>query len=172
MFVMSGLVPELALVSSAAASWPAWWRVLSEFAYFLAVASVIGGTATYLAVVRPVLRAKEMAIEDADVVVMRRRSATLLAWSGLALVVAAYFQLASGVARADAATSFGAALAPARMWHFLAQPAKAGSWVSSGVLILVQNVLFVVVAVLLVALFVRGVRTVSTGLPRSPHHGR
>lgn len=38
------------------------------------------------------------------------------------------------------------------------QPAKAGSWVSSGALILVQNVLFVVVAVLLVALFVRGVR--------------
>lgn len=148
----------MALVSSAAASWPAWWRVLSEFAYFVAVASVIGGTLTYLAVVRPVLRAKEMAIEDADVVVMRRRSATLLACSGLALVVAAYFQLASGVARADAATSFGAALAPARMWHFLAQPAKAGSWVSSGALILVQNVLFVVVAVLLVALFVRGVR--------------
>jgi copper transport protein len=163
MSIVSGLVPELVLVSSAAAWWPAWWpawwRVLSEFAYFLAVASVIGGTLTYLAVVRPVLRATEMGIEAAsDVVVMRRRSATLLAWSGLALVVAAYVQLAGRVARADPATSFGQALAPARMWHFLAQPAKAGSWVSSGGLILVQNYLFVVVAVLLVALFAPGVR--------------
>ncbi|MGH3772267.1 MAG: CopD family protein [Pseudonocardiaceae bacterium] len=122
------------------------------------MASVIGGTLTYLAVVRPVLRAKETGIEDADVVVMRRRSATLLASSGLVLVVAAYLQLASQVARADKSTSFGAALAPARMWHYLAQPAKAGSWVSSGTLILVQNLLFVVVAALLVALFVSGVR--------------
>jgi copper transport protein len=44
------------------------------------------------------------------------------------------------------------------MGHFLAQPARAGSWVSSGVLMLVQNVLFIVVAVLLVSLFVPGVR--------------
>jgi copper transport protein len=151
-------VLAMALVSAAAASWPAWWRVLSGFAYFLAVAAVIGGTLTYLAVVRPVLRTKEMGIEDADVVVMRRRSATLLASSGLALVVAAYAQLASRVARADTGTSFGEALAPARMWRFLTQPAKAGSWVSSGTLILAQNVLFVVVAVLLVFLFVPGVR--------------
>ncbi|MGH3684134.1 MAG: CopD family protein [Pseudonocardiaceae bacterium] len=118
------------------------------------MASVIGGALTYLAVVRPVLRATEMGLEDADVVVMRRRSATLLAWSGLTLMVAAYIQLAGRVARADTATLFGEALAPARMWHFLMQPAKAGSWVSSGALILVQNVLFVVVAVLLVSLFV------------------
>ncbi|MGH3766028.1 MAG: CopD family protein [Pseudonocardiaceae bacterium] len=142
----------------AAASWPAWWRVLSELAYFVALASVIGGTVTYLGVVRPVLGASEPGIEEADVVVMRRRSATLLAWSGVALVVAAYLQLAGRVARADAGTSFGAALAPARMWHFLVLPAKAGAWVSSGTLILVQNVLFVVVAALLVALFVPGVR--------------
>jgi putative copper export protein len=44
------------------------------------------------------------------------------------------------------------------MWQFLAQPAKAGSWVSSGELILVQNVLFVVVAMLLVLLFSSGIR--------------
>jgi putative copper export protein len=132
--------------------------VVTELAYFLALASVIGGTLTYLVVVRPVVRGTEMGIDDADVVVMRRWSATLLGWSGLALVVAAYFQLASGVARADAATSFSEALAPARMWHFLAQPAKPGSWVSSGALTLVQNVLFIVVAVLLASLFVPGVR--------------
>jgi copper transport protein len=158
MSIMGGVVPELSLISPVAASSPAWWRVLSEFAYFLALASVIGGTLTYLAVVRPVLRAKEMRTDDTDVVVMRHRSATLLARSGLALVMAAYLQLAGRVARADTATSFGEALFPARMWHFLAQPAKPGSWVSSGGLTLVQNYLFVVVAVLLVALYVPGVR--------------
>jgi copper transport protein len=83
---------------------------------------------------------------------MRRRSATLLASSGLALVVAAYLQLAGRVARADTGTSFGEALAPTRMWQFLMQPTKPGSWVSSGTLILVQNVLLVLVTVLLVAL--------------------
>ncbi len=159
MSVMTGLALELTLVPSpAAASWPAWWRVLSGFAYFLALASVIGGTLTYLAVVRPVLRAKERGIEAADVVIMRRRSATVLARAGLALVAAAYLQLASQVARADTGTSFSEALAPARMWQFLAQPAEAGSWVSPGTLALVQNVLFVMAAVLLVSLFVPGVR--------------
>lgn len=158
MSVMSVLVPKLAVVSSAVASWPAWWRVLSEFAYFVTLASVMGGTLTYLTVVSPVLRVKESGIEDADVAVMRRRSATLLASSGLALVVAAYVQLAGRVARTDTDTSFGEALTPARMWNFLAQPAEAGSWVSSGALILAQNVLFAVVAALLVALFFPSVR--------------
>jgi copper transport protein len=158
MSVMGVLVTGLALAPRAAVSWPAWWRVLSEWAYFVALASVIGGTLTYLAVVRPVLRAKEAGIEDTDVAVMHHRSATLLAFSGLALVVAAYLQLAARVARADTGTSFDSALAPARMWQFLVQPAKAGAWVSSGTLILMQNLLFVVVAVLLVALFGPGAR--------------
>ncbi|MGH3827195.1 MAG: copper resistance D family protein [Pseudonocardiaceae bacterium] len=155
---MSDLGPELVLVSSAATSWPAWWRILSEFAYFVTLASVMGGTLTYLTVVRPVLRAKESGIEDADVTVIRRRSATLLASFGLALMVAAYAQLADRVARTDTGTSFGEALVPARMWHFLARPAEVGSWVSSGTLILAQNVLFTVVAALLVGLFVPSVR--------------
>lgn len=155
---MGGFVPEVALAPSVAASWPTWWRVLSELAYFVALASVIGGTLTYLAVVRPALRATQLGIEDADVIVMRRRSATLIAWSGLALVVAAYLQLAGQVARADTRASFGEALVPTRMWQFLMQPPKAGAWVSSGALFVVQNILFVVVAGLLVALFVPRVR--------------
>jgi copper transport protein len=85
-------------------------------------------------------------------------SATLLASSGLALVVAAYLQLADQVDRADTGTSYGEALAPTRMWQFLTQPAEPGSWVSSGTLILGQDVLLVVVAGLLAALFVSGVR--------------
>lgn len=151
---MGDFIADLAPASQAVASWPAWWRVLSGFAYFATLASVIGGTLTYLVVVRPVLRATGTGIEDPDVVVMRRRSAMLLAWSGLALVVAAYFQLAAQVASADTSTSFGQALAPARLWQFLVQPAKAGSWVSSGTLILVQNILFVTVAALLALLLI------------------
>jgi copper transport protein len=158
MSVMSGLVPELAFVSSVSASWPAWWQALSEFAYFATLASVIGGTVTYLTVVRPILRAKERGIEDTDIVVMRRRSATLLAAFGPPLAVAAYLQLAARVARADTGPSWGDALAPARIWHFLTQPAAAGSWVSPGALILAQNILFAVAAALLVALFVPRVR--------------
>ncbi|MGH3671915.1 MAG: CopD family protein [Pseudonocardiaceae bacterium] len=155
---MGDLIAHLAPAAPAATSWPAWWRVQSGFAYFISLASVIGGALTYLVVVRPVLRAKEIRIEDSDLVVMRRRSATLFSWSGFALVVAAYFQLASSVARADTGTSFGQALAPARMWPFLTQPAKAGSWVSSGTLILVQNILFVAVAALLASLLIPSVR--------------
>ena len=161
---MGDFIVDLAPASQAAASWPAWWRVLSGFVYFAALASVIGGTLTYLVVVRPVLRATGARIEDPDVVVMRRRSATLLAWSGLALVVAAFVQLAAQVARADTGTSFGQALAPARMWQFLVQPAKAGSWVSSGTLILVQNILFVAVAALLALLLIPSGRDRLDGL--------
>jgi copper transport protein len=158
MSTMGDFVLKVALAAPTAASWPAWWRVLSELVYFLALTAAIGGTLTYLTVVRPVLRTKEMGIKDTDVVVMRRRSATLLASSGVALVVAAYVYLAGRVARADTGASFGQALAAARMWQFLTQPAKAGSWVSTGTLVLVQNALFVVVAVLLVSLFVPAAR--------------
>lgn len=70
------------------------------------------------------------------------------------LVVAAYLQLAGRLARADPATSFAHALIPARMWHFLSEPANPGSWVSSGAFILSQNILFVVVGALLAALFI------------------
>jgi copper transport protein len=158
MSIMGDLIRTVALVPPVAASWPAWWRVLSELTYFLGLAAVIGGTVTYLAVLRPVLRTTERGIDDADVIVMRHRSATLLAWSGLVLVVAAYGELAGRMARANTGSSFGEALIPSRMWQFLAQPAKAGSWVSTGTLILVENVLFVVVAALLVALFAPSAR--------------
>src|SRR3954470_16562294 len=140
---MAVLILTLPLGSPPAASWPPWWRVLSQFAHFLGLASVLGGTLTYLVVTRSGLRTSN--VENADVDLMRHRSATLLAWSGLALVVAAYLQLAGRVARADPGTTFGHALAPARMWQFLIEPATPGSWVSSGTLILSQNILFVVV---------------------------
>jgi copper transport protein len=154
MSIMGDLLLELVLVPPVAASWPAWWRVLTELAYFLALASVVGGTVTYLAVLRPVLRTTQMGIKDADVMVMWRRGATLLACAGLALLLAAYGELAGRVARADTGTSFGEALTPPRIWQFLAQPAKAGSWISTGTLFVAQSVLFLVVAALLVSLLV------------------
>jgi copper transport protein len=132
--------------------------VLSDFAYFLAVASVLGATLTYLAVVRPVLLATEPEADNVNVAVVRHRTATLLAWPGVALVVAGYLQLAGRVARADTATSFGEALVPDRIWQFLTQPTKSSSWVSSGGLLLVQNYLFIVIAAVLAALFLPGAR--------------
>lgn len=123
---------------------------------------------TYLVVTRPGLRTSDVA--STAVAVIRRRSAMQLAWCGPVLVVAAYLQLAGRVARADTAMSFGQALAPARIWQFLIQPAKPGSWVSSGTLILTQNILFVVVAVLLASLLIPHVqdhlsRVASTAVP-------
>ncbi|HET9255668.1 MAG TPA: CopD family protein [Pseudonocardiaceae bacterium] len=148
---MGFLFVNLAPTAPTPASWPAWWRVAGELGYFAALAVVIGGTLTYLAVVRPVLRATDRMSEDTDALVMRNHSARLLTWPGLALVVAAYFQLATRVARATPPTPFGQALAPSRMWQFLTQAPKAGSWASTGTLFLVQNLLFVVAAALLVA---------------------
>jgi putative copper export protein len=51
--------------------------------------------------------------------------------------------------------SFGAALAPQRIWSFLTVPATKGSWISSGALVIAQNALFVLAAVVLLSLFVR-----------------
>jgi copper transport protein len=166
--VMGVSILVLAAVSPPAASWPPWWRVLSTFAYFLGLALVLGGTLTYLVVTRAGLRTSD--VDDADAGVIRLRSATLLAWSGPVLVVAAYLQLTGRVARADPGTSFGQALVPARIWQFLIQPAKPGSWVSSGTLILTQNILFVVVAALLASLFIPAAhghldRVASTAAP-------
>jgi putative copper export protein len=126
--------------------------VLTEVGYFVALFAVIGGALTYLAVIRPVLRTD---IDDEDGRVARHRYARFLAWCGPVLLVAAYFQLAGRVARGQHGVSFGQALAPQRIWAFLAIPATKGSWVSSGALVVAQNALFVLAALVLLTLFVR-----------------
>jgi copper transport protein len=128
--------------------------VLSELGYFLGLACVIGGSLAYTVVVRPALR--RPGTSDDDRAVVRRRAAALLAWSGVLLLVAGYFQLAGRIAKATQGVSYGDALTPGRMAAYLGAPGKPGEWVSTGTLTLAQNVLMIVAAALLVSLFARG----------------
>lgn len=129
---------------------PSWWRVLSEVAYFAALASVIGGALVYLTVVRPVLRTS---VDAADRRSMHRRTVRLLAWCAPLLLVAGYLQLAGRVARGVKGVSFGQSLAPSRIWSFLTVSTPHGAWVSPGTLTLVQNICYALAAIALLTLF-------------------
>lgn len=126
--------------------------MLTEVGYFVALFAVIGGSLTYLAVIRPVLRTD---IDAEDGRVARHRYTRFLAWCGPILLVAAYLQLAGRVARGQHGVSFWQALAPQRIWAFLTIPAAKGSWVASGTLVIAQNALFALAAIVLLGLFVR-----------------
>ncbi|MGW5611849.1 copper resistance D family protein [Streptomyces sp. NPDC003753] len=130
---------------------PPLWRTLTQFGYFIGLSAAIGSTVTYAGVVRPALQMPGN--EGSDVAALRRRTATLLAWAGVLLVVTAYFQLAARVAKSVAGMPFGEALEPGRMWAFLHAPALPGSWVSQGTLFLLQNLDVGLVSALLIALF-------------------
>jgi copper transport protein len=131
---------------------PAWWRVATEFAYFVGLFAVIGGTMAYLLAVRPVLGTDP---DEVDRHALRRRAAIALAWCGPLLLVTGYLQLAGRVARGSKNVSFGQALSPGRIWSFLMVPGAKGTWVSTGTLTLVQNVFYAVAALALLTLFVR-----------------
>lgn len=133
---------------------PPLWRVLTKAGYFIGLSGAIGATVTYAASVRPALRAPES--HSSDVEVMRRRTAGYLAWAGVALLVAGYFQLAARLARAGKGMPFGDALSPGRIWDFLLAPAGKGAWIAQGTIYLVQNVVLVLAAAALIALFVPG----------------
>ncbi|WP_406179896.1 copper resistance D family protein [Streptomyces sp. NBC_01006] len=135
---------------------PPLWRVLTKAGYFIGLSGAIGATVTYAASVRPALRAPES--HSSDVEVMRRRTAGYLAWAGVALLVAGYFQLAARLARAGKGMPFGDALSPGRIWDFLLAPAGKGAWIAQGTIYLVQNVVLVLAAAALIALFVPRVR--------------
>jgi putative copper export protein len=140
------------LAATAAPALPAPWRVLTELGYFVGLFAVIGGALTYLLVLRPVLRTD---VDAADQDAARHRYTRLLAWCGPLFLVTAYGQVAGRVARGVKGVSFGQALAPQRILAFLTVPATKGGWVSSGTLLLVQNVLFLLAALALLSLFVR-----------------
>jgi copper transport protein len=137
--------------SAVPAPLPPPWRVLTEFGYFAGLAAVLGGTLTYLAVVRP---APGVAAARA-VAVLRTRAARLLAGCGAVLLVTSYGQLAARVARAEPHPGFAAALSPARIAGLLAAGPAAGQWVSPNRLTAVQNGVYLVVALLLVTLPLR-----------------
>ncbi|MFF2043525.1 copper resistance D family protein [Kitasatospora sp. NPDC058170] len=139
------------LTVAAGYAMPPLYRILTKSGYFVGLSGAIGATVTYAAVVRPALRSAAAAA--GDTAVLRRRTASYLAWSGLVLLVAGYFQLAARVARAGKGTAFGDALAPGRIWDYLRAPAGKGAWVAQGTLFLVQNAVLVLASAVLLALF-------------------
>ncbi|MFI5979368.1 copper resistance D family protein [Streptomyces sp. NPDC051555] len=148
----------LHLAASAGYTTPPLWRVLTKAGYFIGLTGAIGATVTYATSVRPALRAPSTRGGDAEV--MGRRTAGYLAWAGVVLLVAGYFQLAARLARAGKGMPFGDALSPARIGDFLGAPAAKGAWVAQGAIYTVQNVLLVLTSATLMALF----------LPRARRH--
>ncbi|MEU8923665.1 CopD family protein [Kitasatospora sp. NPDC048545] len=142
---------------------PQLWRVLTKTGYFIGLSGAIGLTVTYATTVRPALRSAEKAAGSdtgpgADAAVLRSRSATSLAWAGVVLLVAGYFQLAARVARSGKGMPFGDALSPARIRDFLQAPAAKGAWIAQGTVYLLQNLVLLATAAALTALFVPAVR--------------
>ncbi|MFI9103509.1 copper resistance D family protein [Streptomyces fildesensis] len=144
------------LAASAGYTTPPLYRILTKSGHFLGLCGAIGATTTYVATIRPALRAPEN--EPGDIEVLRRRTSLYLAWAGVVLLVAGYFQLAGRVAKADKHIAFGDAMAPGRIRDFLRAPAGKDAWVAQGTLYLVQNVVLVVASAVLIALFVPRVR--------------
>ena len=133
----------LAAATAAAASLPPWWRVVTMVLYFAALSAVIGGGLTCALVLPP-------ALGDPAV---RRRGARFFAWCGGFLLIAAGLQLAARVARTVPGVSFGQSLDPRRIWSFLMAPADSGAWVSTGALVLSQNILLLLAALVLLRRF-------------------
>lgn len=65
-------------------SLPALWRMVTKFAFFGGLAPATGATVVYLAAVRPAVSAASTDPADRDV--LTRRSALVMAWTGLILL--------------------------------------------------------------------------------------
>jgi copper transport protein len=133
---------------------PPLWRLVTKFGYFAGLAAVMGSTLVHAAALRPALRDADP--EDRSV--LTRRSALVMAWSGVVLLVALYPQLAGKAARATDGMSFGEALSPSAIWAYLTVPGKASVWVAPNLLVLITYVLFTVSAILPILLFRRSFR--------------
>ncbi|MEV5939980.1 CopD family protein [Streptomyces sp. NPDC051994] len=144
------------LAASAGYSMPPLWRILTKSGYFIGLSGAVGALVTYAAAVRPALRTPEK--ERGDAAVLRGRTAVYLAWAGVVLLVAGYFQLAARLARAGKGMPFGDALAPGRIWDFLRAPAANGTWIAQGTIYLAQNTVLVLACATLVALFLPRMR--------------
>ncbi|MBT2450835.1 CopD family protein [Streptomyces sp. ISL-43] len=142
---------SISLAAEAGYAVPPLWRILTKAGYFIGLSGAIGATVTYAASIRPALRAPEN--DRGDVGVIRRRTAGYLAWAGVVLLVAGYFQLAGRVARAGKGMPFGEALAPGLIWDFLRAPAAKGAWIAQGTIYLVQNLVLVLASAVLISLF-------------------
>ncbi|GAA2746867.1 copper resistance D family protein [Kitasatospora cinereorecta] len=143
-------------VSTAGYTMPPLWRVLTKSGYFLGLCGAIGATVAYATAVRPTLRTSHDQADDTAV--LRRRTASYLAWAGVVLLVAGYFQLAARLARAGKGMPFADALAPGRLWDYLRAPTAKGAWIAQGTVYLVQNAVLVLTAAVLIALFLPAAR--------------
>jgi len=128
---------------------PPLWRLVTKFGYFAGLAAVMGSTLVHAVALRPALRDAD----PADRSVLKGRSSSVMAWSGVVLLVALYPQLAGKAARATDGMSFGDALAPSSVWAYLTVPGKASVWVAPNLLVLITYVLFAASAVLPILLF-------------------
>jgi copper transport protein len=135
---------------------PPLWRIVTKFGYFAGLAAVMGSTIVHARALRPALN--DPSVDPADRETLDRRSARVMAWSGVVLLVALYPQLAGKAARANDGMSFGEALNPAVVWRYLTPPKPDDVWVSSALLIFVTYILFAASGILLVLLFSQRVR--------------
>jgi len=136
---------------------PALWRLVTKFAFFGGVALTTGATVVYLAAVRPTVSSASTDPADRDV--LTRRSALVMAWTGLILLAVLYPQLAGKAARAGDGMPYAEALTPSAVWHYVSAAPKQGEWISTGNMAHVQFAMFGVFALLQALLFVRPVRT-------------
>ncbi|MEL4467783.1 MULTISPECIES: CopD family protein [unclassified Luteococcus] len=123
---------------------PPLWRLLTKFLYFVALAGAIGAPLTHALALRPSLRLAPKAA-----IPVRHRATTALGIGGIILVVGGYLQLAGRVARAKNGPTYSQALTPGAIVDFLRKPAEEGEWVSTGIMIGLQNLCFLACAILL-----------------------
>jgi copper transport protein len=71
---------------------PPLWGLLTKFAYFAGLAAVMGSTIVHARVLRPA--PAEPGVDADDRAALNRRSALIMAWSGVILLAALYPQLA------------------------------------------------------------------------------
>ena len=145
---------------------PALWRIVTKMAYFAGLITTLGGAASWLLVLRPVLR--RPSVDPADRAVLSRWAGLLLAVAGTWYLVALFFQLAGKSARVKGTEiPYGQALSPAAIWRYVSVPAKKGEWISVGAQTLTQYLLWAASAIVLMLLWSPRLRSRLTAIALS-----
>ncbi|MFD5215486.1 copper resistance D family protein [Microbacterium sp. NPDC058345] len=143
------------LVQSAAAdetipyALPAAWRGITKWAYFVGFTMVMGSTVVHSLALRSALRSHETSARNT--MILRQRSAIVLAISGVIFLLSLWPQLAGKAARASENLPYDRALLPESVWAYLTASA-GGSGIPLGSMVLVQFATFAICALLLVSL--------------------
>lgn len=160
--MISHLLTQTVLAADANPT-PEPWRVITKMAFFVGMIGFTGVTMLYLIVLRPVLN--RPSVDPGDRRVLHHRTGLVLALIGTWYLVALYFQLAGKAARVKGTEiPYSQALNPGAIGAYLGVPAKSGEWVSTGVLTLVQYVLWAASAVVLMLLWSPRARSRLTGI--------